>query len=210
MKPSGNNLGIRTALSADEAGFGLAEFLISTVILLVISAGVFTLMADMQSSAGYQSEVQGVLGNSRIGMEMIEHYILQAGNNPRSAVLTPVTITSSTEVRLQSDLTGSSGGGQGDPDGDIADPDEDVIIRYNSTDKTIELVLADGTVQTIASYISAFSFTYLDATGAVTATANDVRMIRVAISGASTRSNPRTHKTFGIALASDFKLQNLL
>ncbi len=196
--------------SPGNAGFGLAEFLISTLILLFLSAAVFTLMADMQSSAGYQSEIQSVLTNTRISMETIEHYVFQAGNNPRSAVLTPVTNTSSTEVQFQSDISGSAGTGLGDPDGDIDDPDEDVTVRYNSTARTIELVLHDGSVQTLASYISAFSLEYFDASGAATTVAADIRMIRVTISGASPVANPHTGKTFGISLRSDFKLQNIM
>ncbi len=196
--------------TSGTAGFGLAEFLISTLIMLVLTAAVFTLMTSMQSSAGYQSEVQSVLTNTRVAMETIERYAFQAGNNPSGAALIPITNTSSTEVRFQSDITGSAGTGLGDPDGNIDDPDEDVIIRYNSTAKSIELVLPDASVQTIANYISAFSIQYLDASGAATTTAADIRMIRVAISGQSTLSDPRTRKTFGISLASDFRMQNMM
>ncbi len=74
--------------------------------------------------------------NTRVAMGTLERYIVQAGNNPRSAAFAPVTITSATQVRLCSDLTGSAGGNQGDPDGDILDANEDVTIRYNATGRS--------------------------------------------------------------------------
>jgi hypothetical protein len=126
----------------------------------------------------------------------------EATDNPRNAAFNAVTIGSATQVSLRADITGSSGGSQGDPDGDILDADEDVTIRYNSTAKSIELVLPDGTSNTLANYISSFSLQYLDAGGTVTAVDNDVRLIRVTISGASTVANPRTHKTYGITVSS--------
>jgi len=101
-------------------------------------------------------------------MSTLGRYIVQAGSNPRSASFTPVTITSSTQVQLCTDVTGSSGGSQGDPDGDILDTDENVTIRYNQTACSIELVDGNGTVQTLANYISAFTLNYFDKDGNAT------------------------------------------
>jgi hypothetical protein len=194
----------------EESGFGLAEFLVSTLIILCLSAGIFNMLTDTQSTSGYQSEVLSVMENTRVAMGTLERYIVQAGNNPVPPAFTPVTITSSTQVQLCTDLTGSSGGNQGDPDGDILDADENVTIRYNSTARTIELVLGDGTVQTLADHISNFSLQYFDINGNITTVGNNVRKIRVIISGSSTTANPLTHKTFGLTLTNDFTLPNRL
>jgi hypothetical protein len=191
-----------------EGGFGLVEFLISTLVIVSISAGLFTMLTDMQANSGYQTEVLSVTENTRTAMNAIGRYIVQAGSNPRSASFTPVTITGSTQVRLCSDLTGSSGGNQGDADGDIMDADENVTIQYNSTGRSIELVDGSGTVQTLAYYISGFSLHYYDKNGNTTTVGNDVRKINVSISGASTVAHPRTKKTFGLTLTSDFTLPN--
>jgi hypothetical protein len=203
MALSSDNQGLH-----EESGFGLVEFLMSALVVVSISAGLFTILTNMQSNAGYQSEVLGVMENTRVVMSMLERYIVQAGSNPRSASFTPVTITSSTQVQLCADLTGSSGGNQGDPDGDILDADENVTIRHNQTARSIELVDGNGTVQTLANYISAFSLNYFDKDGNVTAVGADVRKIRVTISGSSTMANPRTKKTYSLTLASDFTLPN--
>src|SRR5688572_11634012 len=70
------------AISKDESGFSLAEFLIASVILLVIAASVFGMMAETQRASSYQSEIQSVLQNTRIAMSTLERYIRQAANDP--------------------------------------------------------------------------------------------------------------------------------
>jgi hypothetical protein len=192
----------------EERGFALAEFLISAVIILSLSAGIFTMLTDVQSTSGYQTEVLNVMENTRLAMSTLERLILQAGSNPSGITFSPVTITSSTKVQLRADLTGSVGSTQGDPDGDVFDADEDVTIQYNSTTRAIELVDKDGNARTLARYISAFSLRYFDKDGIETASDADVRMIRVTISGTSEVANPRTKRTFGQTVTSDFTLPN--
>jgi hypothetical protein len=192
----------------EESGLALAEFMISAAILISLSAGLFNMLANVQSISGYQTEVLSVTENARVAMSAIGRYITQAGNNPLSAAFTPVAITSATQVRLCADLTGAAGGSQGDADGDILDANEDITIRYNQNNRRIELVAENGTVQTLANYISGFSLQYFDANGAVTAVGADVRRIRISISGSSGVADPRTKKTFGLTLTSDFTMPN--
>jgi type II secretory pathway pseudopilin PulG len=191
----------------ENRGFALAEFLISVVIVLSLSAGVFSMLADVQTKSGYQTEVLGVMENTRVAMRAIERYVVQAGNNPSGASLTPVTIGDN-QVQLCTDLTGLSGGNQGDPDGDILDENKDITIRYNSTGKSIELVTGDGSVRTLANYISGFSLQYFDVNGNPTTDGAAVRSIGVQITGASTKANPQTRKTFGLVLTNRFNLPN--
>jgi type II secretory pathway pseudopilin PulG len=196
--------------SASEDGFSLVEFLASTLILLVISAYAFSVMADMEREANYQHEVQAVLANVRIATETVQRYLRHAGNNPRGIALQAVTIVNSGEVQLQADLTGSSAmdPNRGDPDGDINDLDENVTLRYNPNTRTIEVVLADGTVRSAAGFITNFTMQYLDETGAATTIGNDVRRIQVTLSGASqlvhlkTRQAFATTETFNVQLIS--------
>ncbi len=194
----------RWILSRDEAGFTLAELLVSSLLLLLISASVFNSLAESQSASSYQIEVQAVLDNTRVVLETVERYIRQAGNDPYRTGFPGITIAGDSEINLKSDLTGSSGNpDKGDPDGDILDSGEDVTIRYNAAARSVELVPAGGSAQAIAGYISAFSMQYYDAAGAVTAAGDRVRRIKVRVSGASTVPNPKTGKIFGITLTGD-------
>ena len=194
--------------AAREDGFSLVEFLVGAVVLLVLSAGVFTMLTDAQSTSGYQGEVIEVMENTRLTMSVLGRYIAQAGNNPLAASFNPLTITRSTQVTLRADLTGSAGGNQGDPDGDILDEDEEVTIRFNSGAGSIELVDRNGTVRTLARGISGFSMEYLGADGAATTVETDVRSIRVTVTGLSSAANPRTGKTFGQTVTGVYTLQN--
>jgi len=193
---------------AAEQGFTLAEFLLSTLILLVMSGYMFTVMADMERSAGYQTQIQGVLANTRIAMNTVQRYLKHAGNNPHEIALQGLTIVSPSEARIQADLTGSSttDPNRGDPDGDINDLDEDVTLRHNAVARTIELVLPDGTVRTVASFINQFSMQYLDQFGGATAVGSDVQRVQVTISGRAATADLRTGQTFGVTNTSDVYL----
>ncbi len=194
---------------ADESGFTLSEFLIAACILLVISASLFQTLTDTQSGASYQSEVQSVLDNTRMAMQLIERCIRQAGNDPFQTGLSGIAIISASELRIRSDLTGSGGASnpdKGDPDGDTADSNEDISIRYNATARTIELVPDGGPAQSVAGYISGLLFQCLDANGNITHVGSEVRMIRVSISGSSLQPNPRTRQIFGIQVTSNIAI----
>ncbi len=192
-----------------QSGFGLAEFLMATLILLVTASMVYGVIVDVQRSAGYQTEVQSVLNSTRIAIQTVGRYIRQAGNDPKGIGLAAITIISPTEIRIQSDLTGSEGPGnpdKGDPDGDTMDSNEDVTIRYNGAARSLEVVPDGGPAQVIAGYLAGISFRYYDAEGRPTAAGGDVRKINVKISGASLLPDPQTGQIFGMELSSDFQL----
>jgi hypothetical protein len=178
------------------------------MILLVISSWLFSLLAETERSASYNTEVQAVLSNSRIGMDTVLGYVRQAGNDPHGSGFQGVTIVGPSEVRLLSDLTGSDpmDSNKGDPDGDTADVGEDVTIRYNANDRSIEMVTLGGTVQTIANYVDAFTMQYLDSMGVATTLGSDVRKIRITITCASQYGHPQTNKTYGMTVSSDVQL----
>ena len=191
-----------------DAGFGLAEFLISSGILLVIAASVFGMLAETQRAASYQNEIHAVLQNTRMAMSGLERYIRHAGNDPQNTGFLGVTL-SANEIRLRTDVTGLAGVAnpdKGDPDGDTNDAEEDVTIRYNSKNQSIEITPNGGTAQAVASNISALFITCYDAAGAVTTNGADVRRIRVSLTGTSPVPNPQTGQTFSLQLSSDIQL----
>jgi Tfp pilus assembly protein PilW len=193
----------------NQSGFGLVEFLITALVLLITASSVFGVISEVQRRALSQTEVQSVLDNTRIAMQTIGRYIRQAGNDPRNSGIAGITIVSSTEVRIQSDLTGSAGPGnpdKGDPDGDTCDSGENVTIRYNSATRSLEIVPDGGSAQIIASNISGLSFRYFDSKGAIITSGNDVQKINVTVSGASLLPDLGTRRTFGVQLSSDFQV----
>jgi hypothetical protein len=192
-----------------QSGFGLAEFLMSALILLITALSVFALLDDVQRSAGYQTEVQSVLNNTRLAVQTVGRYLRQAGNDPLGSGQSGITIISATEVLVKSDLTGSAGPtypDKGDPDGDTLDSGESVTIRYNSRTRSLEIVPEGASAQVVASCISGLSFAYYDASGGLTTVGKDVRKIHVTISGASLLPDPVTRRSFGVRLSSDFQV----
>ena len=198
--------------STGQAGFSLLEFMISSIILLLVSAAVFGMLSDIQRTASYQAETQTIVNSAQAALQTIEKYIRQAGNNPQGASLVGINIVDSSEVRIQSDITGSLGPGnpdKGDPDGDVNDSGENVAIRYNQAAKTIEIVPNGGPAQIIAGNINGFTLIYYDADGNSTGVGNSVSRIRVIIKAASSMPNPQTNKTFAMEIGSDIQLETL-
>ncbi len=198
-----------SACPEDAAGFSLAEFMMATGILLVITASIFSMLGDTQRAASYQTEVQAVLDNTRIGMDTVERALRQAGNDPHATGLDGLTIVSATEAVVRSDLTGSAGPAlpdKGDPDGDIADSGENLTIRYNAGTSSIEVSPTGGTAQPVANHISAFAMQYFDAAGGAAATGADVRKVSITITGSSTMLDPKTRQPFSLRLKTDVQL----
>jgi len=202
--------GIPAGDSAGASGFSLAEFLVSTFIMLLVASAVFAMLAETQRAASYQTEVQAVLDNARIATDTVERILRQAGNDPLAVGFPGLTIVSGTEVRVRSDLTGSAAGAgepdKGDSDGDTADAGEDVTIRYNAANRSLEVTPNGGSAQAVANYITAFNMQYIDANGGATGLGANVRKVRVALSAATTLADPQTKRTFGLQQASDVQI----
>jgi hypothetical protein len=191
-----------------EEGFSLTEFLISSLILIVTGAWIFGLLTEIQREASFQTEILSVLNNTQSAMQIVERFLRQAGNDPLALGLQGITIISPTEVQVHADIKGSLGPSnqdKGDPDGDIDDSDENVVIRYNPQSQSIEIVPGNGPAQIIGNYISNLSFQYYNADGGITMDGRNVCRIGITISGSSTSPNPQTHKYFGIQLRSDIR-----
>jgi type II secretory pathway pseudopilin PulG len=189
-----------------EHGFAIIEFLVSSMILLIVTSAVFVLLTESQREASYQVEIQSVLNNTSIAMQTIERYLRQAGNNPFTSGFSGVTIISATELRIQSDMKGSCGASnpdKGDPDGDIEDSEENVLIRFNPQSHSIEVLSGGGPPMIIASYISDLSFRYYNKDGSIASDGSEVRRISISVSGTSAVPNPQTHQPFGITVESE-------
>ena len=204
----------------------MVEFVISAVILLLISAALFTILAETQRSSSYQTEVQAVMDNTRIAMDTVEGYVRQAGNDPCKAAgfvgIGDGGVMTATSVRLRSDLTGSARCAtpgctcletdstlrdKGDPDGRTDAAGEDVTISYDSATSTVNITpQGAAAVQPIANYISAFTLQYFDQNGIATAVGANVLKIKITMTGTTTLANPQTKKTFGQTVTSDVQI----
>lgn len=192
-----------------DEGFTLVEFLAASAVLLVVAGSVFTVLADIQRTAGYQGEIQTVLENTRIAIDTVTRNIRQCGNDPLGTGLEGIRIVDGSRVQLRSDLTGSAGPAnpdKGDPDGDTLDANEDITLSHNRAARTLEIAGTSGAPQVVATNISALSLEYLDGTGRATAAGNEVRSVRVSLTGTSNLRDPRTGRYFSLSVTSDVQI----
>ena len=188
-----------------EAGFSIVELLMATLIIGILTASLFPLLNDFQRETAYRNETQAVLDNIRVAIETLEKYIRQAGNDPHGTGFQGITIVSDQAVTVRSDLKGSHGSDKGDPNGDISGPDENVTLRFNPVNQSVEIV-SGGTAQIVCNRISDLKFRYYDADGNITIDGSKVRRIAVTISGMADRPNPATRKIFGIELEREIRI----
>jgi hypothetical protein len=199
---------IKADLKERDEGFSLAEFLIASLILMVMATWIFSLLAEVQQEASFQNEVLSVLNNTQSAMHTVERFFRQAGNDPLASGVQGITIIGPSEVRVHADIKGSAGPSnpdKGDPDGDIDDSDEDVVIRYNPRSRSIEIIPGGGSALIIANYISNLSFQYYNAEGEITMEESSVCTIGITISGSSLIPHPKTHQYFGVQLRSEIR-----
>jgi Tfp pilus assembly protein PilW len=186
-----------------EFGFSMAEFLIASLILLVVSTIALGVARDIQRITSYQAEVAAVMSNLRLAMETVEQYIRQSGNDPHHTGLTGLTLNSSSEIRVQSDITGSaapSNPDKGDPDGDTVDSGEDIIVRHNASSRTLEIIPSGGNAQAVANFIEGFQIEGYDSNGLLTPEGSQVCRVAVTLTAATTLRDPQTGEVFGLQL----------
>lgn len=165
-------------------GFTLVEMLISSMVLTLVGAGVFTLLNQGQNSFRSQKDMTAVVQQARIAMDLIATSLRSAGNDPQDIFsgetppfshshsgLFPIEISGSGHIQINTDLTGSVTGGatldrRGDPDGTLNQRNEKVVIRYDSSGNNLYMNIGDGE-ELLAKNISSFDFIYYDMAGAL-------------------------------------------
>jgi len=193
----------------NPSGFSLVEFLLASLITLVLACAAFELLSGVTRSALWQADTQEVLDNVRGAMDAAVRHVRHAANDPIGTGFEGITIVSPTEVRLRSDFTGSEGAAEpdkGDADGDTDDAAEDVRIRYNPGDRSVEVIPQGGSPQVVAANISAFDMRLVDEEGNETAASAATKAVRISITGDSSVSNPFGNQPFRIQIVGYVRL----
>jgi len=191
-------------------GFSFMEMMVTSIVLALVSGSIYTLMFQGQRSYQSQQSLIGVTRNARIALDQIMGVVRQAGNDPQEIGLTPVEILGTNHIRLNSDLTGSESG-KGDPDGDISDLYEQVVVRYDSTNKKVQIDLADGTGErALLDNVEPgdFTITCLDIDGSATTSAVNIRSVRVEMKTRTATADLQTGQIQSITLRSEAFLRS--
>jgi type II secretory pathway pseudopilin PulG len=185
-----NDAGLGRRSLKGEGGFTLVELLVSSLVMTLVLGSAVGLATQIQQ--GYQSELDGAVveQEARYALDWIARDLRSAGSNPYAVagqflVLDPNGGADATDsVRVQADIN--------PPDGDIADPGEDVTITLNPINGVNAAITrqdingADPAQLALTEAIfTDLQFTYLDAARNVTNVPGVVAYIQVQVSARS-------------------------
>jgi type IV pilus assembly protein PilW len=161
---------IRLAASGLDQGFTLIELLIATAISGLVLGTMVNMFITQRKTYAVQEQITEAMQNARTAMDMIAREVRMAGYNPTRAAFQGIPY-SATQLQLQADRTG---------DGDVSDPDEDVLYTYNSSTRQI-IRTSGGVSYVVANHIQSLTFMYRDGSGNPTTTTADIRQVAVTI-----------------------------
>ena len=161
----------------------------SALVLMVVSSAVLTLL--YQSQASFQSE--GRINQSstqvRLAMDQIVRSIRHAGDDPEGYLkangIPPIEILDSSQIRVNSDLTGSVDSvtgnvseSTGDPDGTLDSIYERTTYRYDAQASTLYVNVGYGETVLVSS-LSGFSLTFYDELGELTTSESEIARVDI-------------------------------
>jgi prepilin-type N-terminal cleavage/methylation domain-containing protein len=190
--------------SKSEAGFTLVEFLVATLIMSLVLGG--TVGLANRISQGYQSQLDDsvVEQEARYALDWIARDLRSAGSDPYNVIAANQGIfldpnggaDNDDSIRIQADINPANGVIAG------AGTGENVTIALDLANRVITRADtgAAATPMTDAIFTD-LSFTYLDASRAVTATSDLVAYIRVQVTARSRGRNPSSATAGGFTTA---------
>ncbi len=170
-----------------ENGFTLVEMLFALGIFLMVLAAASVTFISQEKAYDAQEHYSEMVQNARAAMDMLSTEIRQTGLNPQDITDFAGIPYSASQLQLYADLNS---------DGDTADPNENIIYTYDSTNFRINRndVNTEDAAKPFAENISGFAVTYLKGDGVteVTDAADEgqIRQIRIEITARTEKPDP--------------------
>jgi prepilin-type N-terminal cleavage/methylation domain-containing protein len=219
-------------ITRDQRGFTLTELLVACALIGLVMGGLFGMLRSGQQTyltGTNQVEAQQAL---RLALLRMTNEIRDAGYCPTCGTGSPsitnfdaVTAQSATSFTVQNDWNGTWDGSNGiftggtvphvvvNSDGTTTTTNrgEQVTYTFSSGSLTRREIGIDASPVVIASGISSLTFTYLDAAGATTTTAANIRAIVVNVVG-QPLNQPSTFQAgrVQVAMTDSIRLRNRL
>ena len=169
----------------NNGGVTLIELMIALALGMIGMASVATTFTTQTRAYSAQEQINQMEQNARGALDIMSREIKMAGYKPNGGSVTGVVSYTSTSLTIQADLNA---------DGAIstsASDHEQIAYAYDSTNKKITRQVGGATAATLAENISAFAFTYYQASGTTTATsATNIRRIKIAITAKTEKPDP--------------------
>ena len=164
-------------------GFTLIELMVSMGIGMVVLAAVTTTFMLQTKVYNAQQQINEMEQNARGVLDVITRELKMAGYKPNGGSFSGVTY-STTQLMIQTDLDASGGISSS------TTANEQITYAYDSTNKQITRAVGTGSALVLADNIAAFTFSYLDSTGASTTTSANIRQVSISITARTANPDP--------------------
>jgi len=178
-------------------GFTLTELMVAMGIGMVVLAAVTTTFMAQAKFYNAQEQINEMQQNARGALDVIMRELKMAGYKPNGGTFDGVTYSVS-QLMIQADLDGNGGISTS------GSANEQISYAYDSTNKQITRRIGTGTVEVLADNITAFTFSYLNSSGATTTTSSSIRQVAVSITAITAKpdlnySSNNGYRTYQIA-----------
>jgi type IV pilus assembly protein PilW len=164
-------------------GFTLVELMVSMGIGMVILAAVTTTFMSQTRIYNAQEQINEMQQNARGVFDILSRELKMAGYKPNGGGFNGVTY-STTQLMVQADLNS---------DGAISTSstaNEQITYAFDSANDQITRAVGSGSAQILAEHISAFTFNYLNSTGAATTVSANIRQVSITITAKTAKPDP--------------------
>jgi len=205
----------KQSLQAKE-GFSLLEMLIVLTIFTFIVGGIFNNLSQSQIRYQFEQEVAEVQQSARNAIDIMEREIKLAGFPKASYYDSGQNWTSANSNKVAQGFVTISASNLVFE----ADVEEDGVVErveYTLTSGTLNRSAEDKQAgggapaavnKVLANNVTALAFTYLDSSRAVTATASQVRCVRISLSMNTTSVDPQNRNRRTITVQTEASVRN--
>src|SRR5688572_12900475 len=188
-----------------ESGFTLVEFLISSLMMMIVMGGTLLLATRIQEGYQFQTDDTVVEQEARYALDWIARDLRSAASDPYNVIPNNQSIfldpnggaNNDDSIRIQADISPNG------PDGDIADAGENITIALDTVNRVITRAdtnsAAPAAVAMTDTIFTDLSFTFLDASRTVTATSDLIAYIQVQVTAQSRGRNAQAAGGFTTA-----------
>lgn len=164
----------------NERGFTIIELVVGLTISLILLGVAVKIFLVQQRAYNVQEQLSEMQQNIRSAMDIIVRETKMAGYDPTGTAFSSGIIYNTDQLQILADLDGN---------GSTDDPNEDITYTWDEGNLQIDRNTGGGD-QPLAENITEFTFDYLKADGSDASASDEIRQIRISITGRTDKTDP--------------------